>query len=145
MYAQNNIQYEGDPYTIEGIENTDYNRNIIKKILNQAINAEDRYQRFERKILPKGWKHDQILEAIKNKHPNIADKMNTGSGIRLQKLDSDICEKVLTEAINKDIPLLPVHDGFIAPNNIGEGIIIGLMSQIYSQIMKNYEIKIEIK
>ena len=59
------------------------------------------------------WK--QIVKAIRDRHPDIEDQFFTGAGLRLQRIDSDLCEAVILAMMKRspEIVVLPVHDSFI--------------------------------
>lgn len=115
-----------DPYIIDGY-GREY-RSVMKLLLNTALNAktaENAYSGFrkrackEKNILinfKKCLKDEWLipaLEAIKETHKPIAKYIGTGTGSRLQKVDSDIAELVLLTLAEKGIHAIPVHDSFI--------------------------------
>lgn len=58
----------------------------------------------------------EMIEAIKATHPKIRGLFHSDIGIRLQRLDSEICRDVLdVMVLQSGIPTLPVHDSFIVP------------------------------
>jgi hypothetical protein len=58
---------------------------------------------------------EQLIEALLVKHAEISDLFFTGTGLRLQRLDSDIAEGVMRTMRRRGILVLPVHDSFLAP------------------------------
>ena len=57
----------------------------------------------------------RCLQKFKDVHKPIAKYLNTGIGLKLQNLDSQIAERVLMAMTERQIPCLPVHDSFIVP------------------------------
>jgi len=53
------------------------------------------------------------MERFVERHAPIRRFFNSGSGVRLQFLDSQIAERVLQELADKSIVCVPVHDSFI--------------------------------
>ena len=49
-------------------------------------------------------------------HAPIAQHFYTGVGLHLQRIDSDIAEKVILAFIALDVPILPLHDSFLVHN-----------------------------
>jgi hypothetical protein len=49
-------------------------------------------------------------------HAPIAQHFYTGVGLRLQRIDSDIAEKVMLAFIQMNAPILPLHDSFLVHN-----------------------------
>jgi hypothetical protein len=60
-----------------------------------------------------GLKWAEVSEAIIAFHEPIAHHFYTGFGLRLQRMDSDIAEKVLLHFAEKGIAVLPLHDSFL--------------------------------
>ena len=59
--------------------------------------------------LPVGVRGEELINALKNRHPEIADRFGeTDIGLKLQNLDSQILAHALK--LLSSIPLLPVHD-----------------------------------
>jgi hypothetical protein len=58
----------------------------------------------------------ELSQAIMSFHKPIAHHFYTGVGLRLQRLDSDIAEKVLLHFAQNGIAILPLHDSFLMHN-----------------------------
>jgi hypothetical protein len=86
---------------------------LIKRTLLQVINAEDRFEHPRRADLPEGWDFPRLLDAIEAKHARIARHFRSGVGIRLQRRDADVAERVMLTLNAEGILALPVHDSFI--------------------------------
>ena len=128
LYHERSLELEGDPYRVNLIprknaEDTGGFRKFIKKSFNAMLNADKVMKRPQRasKGKPKEtlrhwgvtWK--QVVKAIKEKHPDIEDQFFASAGLRLQRIDSDLCEAVMLALIKRssEIVVLPVHDSFI--------------------------------
>ena len=113
------MSLESDPYDI-GLEQwesrSDKRRSHIKKIINALINDEDDVFVIPKKAL-KLLKvtEEQFNSLLTDKHPLIAEQLNSGVGLKAQYIDSQIAEAVMLELMKKDIVVLPVHDSFIVP------------------------------
>jgi hypothetical protein len=90
-------------------------RDMVKAAFNAMLNSPKPLKRA-----PTGVKHSQfglkwveVSEAIIAFHEPIAHHFYTGVGLRLQRLDSDIAEKVLLHFAEKEIAVLPLHDSFL--------------------------------
>jgi hypothetical protein len=59
----------------------------------------------------------RYIEAFKFRHPQLADYVCTGIGLLLQKFDSDYMLNVIKIATSMGIPVLPVHDEVVFPEN----------------------------
>ena len=57
----------------------------------------------------------KYIEAFKFRHPQLADLVCYGIGLKLQKLDSDYMINVIRIANEIKLPVLPVHDEVVFP------------------------------
>jgi len=73
-----------------------------------------------------------VIEAVKDRHPSIENQFFTGAGLRLQRIDSDLCEAVMLALINRspEIVVLPVHDSFIVHHG-HQDELMGMMLGAY--------------
>ena len=74
---------------------------------------------------------NDLIEAFTRRHEPIHKYFYSGYGIQLQRIDSSIAQHVISHFTNKDIPVLCVHDSFIAPTTHGE--------ELSKEMMKGYE------
>ena len=72
-----------------------------------------------------------LIKAFMEKHGPIRDLFDNDTGLKLQRLDSDICEAVLMDFYAKDIPVLSVHDSFIISKNY-ESELAQAMERVFS-------------
>ncbi len=139
LYAREDLELPNDAYLIDGIPN-EY-RKLIKTTFFKLINAEGQIRRPRQREMPEGWTFEQIMEALREKHAPIADYFNTGIGIELQRIDSDIAETVMLRMINEDQLVLPVHDSFIVRTG-HEEILKHTMHEVYAEMM-GHEVQLE--
>ena len=71
-----------------------------------------------------------LIEALKDKHPEIKDQLFSGKGGELQYQDSQIAEYVLKDMKARGQPVLPVHDSFIVQDKY--------MAHLYSSMKETY-------
>ena len=75
-----------------------------------------------------------MVEAIKRKHKMIEKYFHSGAGLWLQRIDSDMAERVVLEQSRQGNPVLPVHDSFIAPARL-EGAVREQMDEAFETII----------
>ena len=75
------------------------------------------------------WK--QIRDRILEKHQPIKDSFFCSKGNRLQFEDSQLAEQLMLHFVNRDIPVLPVHDSFL--------IIRGLSHELETVMYEEFE------
>ena len=122
LYHEKGVDLKGDPYQVnlipsENTDDIDGFRKFIKKCFNAMLNAEKPMQRAPRGSQLGRWgvTWKQVVIAITDRHPDIEDQFFTGAGLRLQRIDSDLCEAVILAMMKRspEIVVLPVHDSFI--------------------------------
>ncbi|WP_243372911.1 hypothetical protein [Geotalea sp. SG265] len=149
LYALIGINYAEtgeDAYTLEGFPH----RKLNKLVLLTAINAEGAldavkgtWQQLRRKRLLRTYglrSHEplyEILEALKAKHPLIADRIASGYGVNLQYIDSQIAEQVVDYFTQRNIPILTVHDSFIC-SYIDHAPLLDIMKKAFTRVIKHY-------
>ena len=140
LYAQEGMTLTEDAYDI-GIG--DEHRDAIKQLFNAMVQMKKPQDRPPRDVkfsqTGKTWK--QLRSLIIDKHEPIKDKFFCGIGNRLQYEDSQIAEKVMLRFARQDIPVLPVHDSFVAQRSL-KPQLIDAMSAAFSQ---HYDVPIDIK
>lgn len=129
LYAMIGITHKhDDPYTIEGYKHSERMRDLLKSVLLASINAKDKKsakQAVQKEINFNpdefGWVKNEginlsdIIDTFANKHSPIKEYFFSGSGIRLQNIDSIIAEKVINHFTQKDVAVLCIHDSFVIP------------------------------
>jgi len=80
-----------------------------------------------------GMRWPELRVAIEARHPAIAHYFGTGIGSQLQKIDSDIAERVMLHFANMNIPILPVHDSFIMHHGY-ETELREIMDQAFTEV-----------
>lgn len=137
LYGKANENYyanrpnESDPYILKGFDKSE--RKLIKLIINIALNMktkknfknnikntieEEVYTDQEENIynpsnIPSKEKIDKIINQFQTEHKPIANHLFTGVGIELQYTDSELARWIIKQHVNRDKPILCIHDSFI--------------------------------
>ena len=118
-------------------------RSVIKIAFNAMINAKTSLKGPPRGMALKkhgiSWK--ELSAAILRSHAPISGSFYSGRGLQLQRIDSDIAEKVMLKFADWGYPILPIHDSFLAHNGF-ENTLDKVMKDAYKSIM-NHEIDIK--
>jgi len=125
LYALKDIQLEGDAYKLKGYSHRI--RDFLKTVMLIRINTNSDEQAVraiqglinEKKIKKPSevYSLKDLIKAFMEKHGPIRDLFDNDTGLKLQRLESDICEAVLIDFYAKDVPVLSVHDSFIIGKN----------------------------
>jgi hypothetical protein len=130
LYATEGIDYwktdKKDPYSIPHYVKSDEMRRLLKLVLLAAINAADKItavkavrSEINADISDWGWvnrnglKLEKVVDDFADRHVLIRKHFFSGSGIKLQKIDSIMAEHVINKHTELDVPILCVHDSFI--------------------------------
>ena len=130
-YTEVGIDYwdmtDDDPYElpVRGVTNPDHCRDITKLLFLLGFNASDEQSLFKAfrseldyTAYPYSFPNDvlsELLGGIKDRHPKISHLICSGAGLRLMNLDAKMCEYVIEKFVERDTPILTVHDSFIVP------------------------------
>lgn len=80
---------------------------------------------------------DTVIAALMHKHTKIAHLMFAGLGLELQKIDSEMADRIMTSMTRiHSCPILCVHDSFIVPVDYQEKLVEAMRSQMDQQITK---------
>jgi hypothetical protein len=77
---------------------------------------------------------ERLIEDMKRKHKPIGDSFHSGIGCHLQRIDSDMTEKVLLGLTRLGVPVLPVHDSYIVTER-HEGVARDQMDEAFETVI----------
>ena len=130
----------------------DEQRKIVKGIALMGINAQSPKKAFsafrqdqETGSAAKSLKDKQLqrlLDAFKEKHPEIADSICTDKGVELMRVDGRITAKVINHFTKKNIPILSIHDSYIIQNQ-HSGQLIKVMNKAVAEELNDFKINID--
>lgn len=136
--------FNREPYIFTKLNDTENIRPFIKRLFLTAVNCEDDTEclRSLRQHLRKNAESypektpnlKELLNRIREYHPEISNYINKGKGPRFQYFDSLIAEMTIDALTKKSIPILCVHDSFVC-RNIDSDIVIRTMKESYSKVL----------
>ena len=126
LYHERGIDYRADPYELEAMdacerENglpSDYFREAVKQMAQALINGEEGKRNEQIQLEPGQtfkpyFTRKEVMGVLRAKHEAIADAFETGAGVRLQRIESDIALKIVSNLMAAGVTALPIHDSFI--------------------------------
>lgn len=132
LYALEGKTAPEDSYALNGFPTE--HRPLLKTTFQKLINARGRIQAPKTEELPEGWTWKQILTGMRELHEPISKHFQSGKGIELQHLDSDIAEQVMMTMMSKGLLVLPVHDSFIVWDTKAD-LLRNVMQDAYVAVM----------
>lgn len=111
---------QADPYAVPNWIGSEQ-RGWVKIAFQQLINADANVRLRKPSDVPAsqvgkgGW--PKLIRALKEHHHEIAGWFHSGTGLELQRIDSDIAEAIMLSLASEGICCLPVHDSFIVPQS----------------------------
>ncbi|MCV0428589.1 MAG: hypothetical protein K5905_24290 [Roseibium sp.] len=119
LYGRNGLEVpEGDLYAIEGKA---YPRKGMKKVLNALLYTSEPLTTWPKDTVdlfrdPDSGEHPpfrDVKEALIKKHSSISSSFETGEGMRIMFLESQILIDVLETLRSEGITALPIHDAIL--------------------------------
>lgn len=144
-YHSRGLDYSGeDPYVVDGSE-----RDTVKTAFNIMINRKgtggkkSAAKTLSEELEMSLEEAERLEEAIKALHSPIAELFNSGAGLALQRQDSDIALEVIRYFIDRNIPIIPIHDSFIVPVRYTEDLLL-VMRDCYTKVLYGSEPPLDI-
>lgn len=125
-----------DPYAIPAIGNR-VDRSALKVALNQliAVGPEGAPRKPPNTVLPRALSYRALLASIEDHHVGIRPWLRASRALELQRIDSEIADRVLGQMTSRGIPVLPVHDSFIVSQAHGPALAVA-MADSYDAVVK---------
>ena len=157
-YSESGIDYwqttNKDPYDlpVRGVNNPEHCRDITKLFLSLSLNASDEQalcKAFRSELNYREYPYSfpnevlsELLDTIKEHHPDISHMICSGADLRLMNKDSRICDYVIADFVKTDTPILIVHDSFIVQIE-EEDRLNQLMKEAFEHV--TYKVGIKVK
>ena len=155
-YTEAGLDYwqntDKDPYDlpVRGVNNPEHSRDITKLFFLLSLNASDEqalFKAFRSELNYKAYPYTfpdevlaELLDTIKQGHPDIAHLICSGAGLKLMNIDSRICDYVIADFVRTNTPILTVHDSFIVPFG-EEDRLLQLMKEAFEHVTHKTGIK----
>lgn len=109
-----------------------------KKVVNILINAASKPQALAaiRSNFGNEFNARTVLREAESYHSPIKSMFYSSIGLKTMNLDAKICDRVINGSIDKSVPILSIHDGFVLPLSFKEEIK-HIMKESYFHFMNN--------
>ncbi|WP_162560621.1 hypothetical protein [Methylobacterium durans] len=114
---------DGDLYAIPELANEPDRKECrkgLKKLLNAILFMEKTIESKPKgtaRQLPRRYSAPELVQMLRDKHPEISTYFETGIGHHLQYLESQVLVEVLIKLRRKGVIALPLHDAILVPRS----------------------------
>lgn len=111
LYNIAGIEFKGDPYKIEG-----FPRNQVKLAFNIMLNRKGGKSAASTIVGELGierHKAQALEKKIINRHKGVSSYFNSDYGLKLQNKDSALAMQLINLFVERDKPIIAIHDSFI--------------------------------
>lgn len=127
-----------DAYDIEGFRDQ---RLACKRALNIMLNARDYWKALgavREHVASQTYEEaKELVEAVKIKHEAISHYFFSDVGLKLQRLDAEMCGAVLNEmTLKRSVTCMPLHDSFMVAASAGDELV-RVMSSVFNKNTAN--------
>lgn len=144
LYAMEGQALPIDPYDV-GLNysgSDDPRRKIVKRYLNAILNDESgRYRLDPEELAELGIAHNDLHQRIIKLHKPVEKHLNSGIGVELQYLDSQIAEKVMLRLLRLNEACLPIHDSFIVRFEAASALVSAMKQSFYTLFKQEIDLK----
>ncbi|WP_104823434.1 hypothetical protein [Rhizobium sp. NXC24] len=127
-----------DAYDIAGFRDQ---RLACKRALNIMLNARD-YKKavgaVRKHVASQTYEEaKELIEAVRIKHADISHYFFSDVGLKLQRMDADMCQQVLNEmTVKRGETIMPIHDSFIVRASAADELV-RVMADVFTKCTAN--------
>lgn len=144
LYHKKGLDYTGDLYDVgNGFNRDDVKKAIVILINSKPDNKPEAVLQFHTDLTMSECKH--LIYRIKIVHYRISEYFQSGIGLELQKLESDITESVMLECLTKKIELTSIHDAIITTIENKDKVLECMVRYYKFALQTNFEPVVKIK
>lgn len=137
LYELQGLHPLDDAYDIDGFERDDVKQAFNILLNRRAIKGHTDAQSLAMHLEITSERATRLCEGLYARHAPIRQYFNTGFGLQLQRLDSDIMCSVMQFAVCQQIPIIPIHDSVIVRTRDAETATLAMV-EAYVETMKEY-------
>jgi hypothetical protein len=135
LFARAGLPIPADPYAlVQGAGDNatlrDHAKTTFMALLNAGNGGTKEPRNFDAAEF--GVSAEGFRERVKSSFPMLPGIFGSGVGLRLQRQDSDLAERIMLYFVERDIPILPVHDSFIVAERHREELV-QVMKDVFAE------------
>ena len=136
LFAKQGLSIPLDPYAlVPKVDGNDTLRKHAKftflALLNASWKGTAEPRHFDTRA--HGMTAEAFRHSVKAAFPMLPGIFDKGIGLKLQREDSDLAERVMMHFVDRGIPVLPVHDSFIIAAN-HHALLVSVMKTIFYEV-----------
>lgn len=140
LYAQRGLTIPNEPYDLGINPDGDLRkRSVIKKYIAARLNAKKLYKLSKEELALLGVTDEKLRQLVEQKHHQIVDAFESGIGLDLMYLESEIALLVMKTLLSKGVPVLCIHDGFITQSR-HESLLYEVMMESFKHVSGTYPV-----
>ena len=141
LFRREGLDLDFDPYLpppwqgqdIRNLGKRTFNRLLNRTVANPAKRLKLRAAPGDLAVLGRKVKFASYCDSLTYQLRGIAHRFGTGEGVRLQYADSELALSVMTAMEAEGVPILPVHDSFIVPQQYEEALHLAMLDAFFSR------------
>ncbi|SMO33199.1 hypothetical protein [Ruegeria faecimaris] len=146
LLAKAKFTIPADPYSvIKGVAASSELRDHAKSTLAAFLNAQTRYI-----AEPRGFdasKHcmtaAEFRQTVLDAYPMINQMIGQDAGLKLQREESNLAEKIMLHFVRQGHPILPVHDAFIVQAHLRDELVSVMKDQFNAKYGQVPEVEVK--
>ncbi len=146
LLAKANATIPADPYSaIKGVVAGSVLRDHAKSTLAAFLNAQSRHI-----AEPRGFdegKHGmtaaEFRQAVLDAYPMVQNLIGQDAGLKLQREESDLAERVMLHFVRQGHPILPIHDAFIVQSHLRDELVSVMKDKFHKKYGQVPEVEVK--
>ncbi len=146
LLAKANVTIPADPYSaIRGVGSGSVLRDHAKSTLAAFLNAQSIHIAEPRGFDEgeHGMTVEQFRQSVLDAYPMVKRMIGQDAGLKLQREESDLAEKVMLHFVRQGYPILPVHDAFIVQAHLRGELVLVMKEQFHNKFGQFPEVEVK--
>ncbi|WP_170443286.1 hypothetical protein [Ruegeria arenilitoris] len=146
LLAKANVTIPADPYSaIRGVSAGSVLRDHAKSTLAAFLDAQSIHIAEPRGFDEgaHGMTVEEFRQSVLDAYPMVQRMIGQDAGLKLQREESDLAEKVMLHFVRQGYPILPVHDAFIVQAHLRDELVSVMKEQFQNKFGQIPEVEVK--